>query len=149
MISLCAYVFFGGAGLMVGVLVGRVFDWWVWWLVVAEWGLVGQFVTHSAPELSQLAAVAFVAIGSRYVHQIVCLVAALNLHDARALWRARLRWQQVPQTSQQVSLPSSKASAICGFKLGFHADNPFFIACQWRRSSERRDTDGLRSRVPG
>ena len=54
-----AYVFFGGAGLMVGVWVGRVFDWWVWWLVVAEWGLVGQFVAHSAPEILQSVAVAF------------------------------------------------------------------------------------------
>ena len=67
---MCAYVCLGGAGRMVGVWVGRVLDWWVWWLVVAEWGWVGQSVAHSAPELSQLVAVAFelsIQIGWRLV----------------------------------------------------------------------------------
>ena len=70
MISMCAYVCFGGVGLMVGMLVGRVLDWWVWRLVAAEWGWVWQSVTHSAPVLSQLVAVAFelsIQIGWRFV----------------------------------------------------------------------------------
>ena len=56
---MCAYVCLGGAGLMVGVLVGRMLDWWVWRLVVAEWGWVWQSLAHSASEVSQLVAVAF------------------------------------------------------------------------------------------
>ena len=56
---MCANVCLGGAGLMVGMLVGRVLDWWVWRLVVAEWGWVWQSLAHSASEVSQLVAVAF------------------------------------------------------------------------------------------
>ena len=70
MVSMCAYVCLGGAGLMVGVWVGRVLGGWVWWLVGAEWGGVWQSVTHSAPVLSQLVAVAFelsIQIGWRFV----------------------------------------------------------------------------------
>ena len=67
---MCACVCLDGAGLMVGVWVGRVLGGWVWWLVGAEWGGVRQSVAHSAPELPQSVAVAFelsIQIGLRFI----------------------------------------------------------------------------------
>ena len=58
-VSMRACVCLDGAGLIVGVLLGRRLGGWVWWLLSIQWGGVWQSVVHSASELSQLVAVAF------------------------------------------------------------------------------------------